>query len=175
MGKATPKLSPRAARFVAEYLVDCNAAAAARRAGYSQRTAHSQGGRLLRNVAVAQAIAAAQARRVQRVEVTADAVVRELSRVAFSDVGQLHDADGNLLPLQQLPEDARRAVVQFEAEAVGQDGEAVTQLRRVKLADKLKALELLARHLGMLRDKVEHSGTVTLEELVLGSYREGKP
>ena len=95
--------------------------------------------------------------------------------MAFFDVGQLHDADGNLLPLQQLPEDARRAVVQFEAESVGQDGEAVTQLRRVKLADKLKALELLARHLGMLKDKVEHSGTVTLEELVLGSYREGKP
>ena len=58
VAKSAPKLSPRAARFVAEYLVDCNATAAAERAGYSKRAASVQGWRLLRNAKVGAAIAA---------------------------------------------------------------------------------------------------------------------
>ncbi len=56
-------LTPRQARFVEEYLLDLNATQAAIRAGYSKKTAYSQGERLLRNVEVAAAVAEAKSAR----------------------------------------------------------------------------------------------------------------
>ncbi len=76
------KLTTKQRRFVEEYLVDASATQAAVRAGYSERTAHVQGPRLLGNVRVAVAISEAQAERSKRVEVTADRVVEELARIA---------------------------------------------------------------------------------------------
>jgi phage terminase small subunit len=81
------KLTPKQARFVEEYLIDLNATQAARRAGYSARTANEQGCRLLANVSVADAIAAAQNRRAQRTEVSADRVVAELAKIGFANMG----------------------------------------------------------------------------------------
>lgn len=45
-------LNPRQRKFAAEYVMDHNATAAAKRAGYSEATAHAQGWRLLKHVAV---------------------------------------------------------------------------------------------------------------------------
>ncbi|WP_375183503.1 terminase small subunit, partial [Marinobacter sp.] len=69
-------LTPRQQRFVDEYLIDLNATQAATRAGYSAKTAASQGERLLRNVDVAAAIAAAKKARTERTEVDADYVLK---------------------------------------------------------------------------------------------------
>ena len=52
-------------RFVSEYMIDLNATAAAKRAGYSAKTAHVQGPRLLDNVSIAAAIQAASLYRSQ--------------------------------------------------------------------------------------------------------------
>jgi len=68
-------LTARQERFVAEYLIDLNATQAAIRAGFSEKTAYSQGQRLSKNVEVAKAIAAGQAKRSQRTEVTQDYVL----------------------------------------------------------------------------------------------------
>lgn len=59
---AAARLTPKQARFVAEYLKDCNATQAAVRSGYSKNTAESQGSRLLRNARVCSAVAEGQAR-----------------------------------------------------------------------------------------------------------------
>lgn len=79
-------LTPKQRLFVNEYLVDRNATQAAVRAGYSKRTANEQGSRLLANVSVSQAIEAATVKQVERLEVTADAVVAELWRIANAPV-----------------------------------------------------------------------------------------
>jgi phage terminase small subunit len=68
-------LTPKQARFVAEYLIDLNATQAAKRAGYSDKTADQQGCRLLINVKVAAAIAEAQSDRSARTEITQDYVL----------------------------------------------------------------------------------------------------
>lgn len=75
-------ITPKQQRFVDEYLVDLNATAAAKRAGYSERTANEQGARLLANVSVAAAISAAQSARSQRTQVTADWVLTRLQAEA---------------------------------------------------------------------------------------------
>ncbi len=59
-------LTPKQARFVEEYLIDLNATAAAKRAGYSERTAYAQGQRLLKHVEIAAAIRKAQEARSER-------------------------------------------------------------------------------------------------------------
>ncbi len=77
-------LSDKQAAFVREYLIDLNASAAYQRAGYKAigNAAESAASRLLRNVQVAEAIAAAQAERVARTEVTQDWVVERLKAEA---------------------------------------------------------------------------------------------
>jgi phage terminase small subunit len=71
-------LTAKQARFVQEYLVDCNGAAAARRAGYSVHRADRQAQENLRKPAVAAAIAEAQAKRAERTQITADWVLERL-------------------------------------------------------------------------------------------------
>ncbi len=66
-------LTPKQERFVAEYLVDLNATAAAERAGYEHP--NKQGPRMLVNVGIAKAIASAQAKRSERTEITQDYVL----------------------------------------------------------------------------------------------------
>ncbi|HOW49043.1 MAG TPA: terminase small subunit [Rubrivivax sp.] len=75
-------MTPKQQRFVDEYLVDLNATAAARRAGYSERTAEQQGPRLLGNVGVRAAIAERAARISAKLELTAEKVLRDIARVA---------------------------------------------------------------------------------------------
>lgn len=74
-------MTPKQRRFVEEFLIDLNASAAARRAGYAEGSAW----RVVRRPAVAAAIAEAQAARAERTRVTADKVVTELAKVAFGD------------------------------------------------------------------------------------------
>ena len=86
-------LTPRQAAFIQNYLIDLNATQAAIRAGYSERTARSQGQRLLTNVDIAAEIEAAQAERAERLEVTQDDVVRGLHKEATLDgEGSSHSA-----------------------------------------------------------------------------------
>lgn len=72
-----PSLTPKQAAFVAEYLIDLNATQAAIRAGYSAKTADVQGPRLLGNVRIAAALAAAQTKRTERTEITQDWVLQK--------------------------------------------------------------------------------------------------
>ena len=83
-------LTPKQRRFVDEYMIDLNATQAAIRAGYSERSAASQGERLLRNDEIAAAVAEAQKDRAERTEVTQDRVLAMLeeTRDAAHEVGQ---------------------------------------------------------------------------------------
>jgi hypothetical protein len=76
--KGEPELTPRQRRFVAEYLLDLNATAAARRAGYSAKNADKIGPALLGKTRVAAAIQTAKQARSARTELSADYVVRRL-------------------------------------------------------------------------------------------------
>ena len=154
-------LTAKQAAFVAEYLIDLNASAAARRAGYSERTAEQQGNRLLGNVKVSAAIAAGQAERAQRTQIDADWVLRRLAALADADLADLYEKDGKLLPVSDWPDVWRKGLVAgVETEEIKLGGEAIGQVRKLKIADRMKALELIGRHVtvGAWREKVEHSG-----------------
>ena len=154
------KLTDKQRAFVAEYLVDLNGTQAAIRAGYSERTANEQAARLLTNVSVAAAVAEAQAKRAERTELTQDRVLEELKRIAFGD---LRDAVVWGPSGIELVDSA--ALTDAQAAAISEIGETVTKeggSTRIKRHDKVKALELIMRHMGMLNDKLKLSGELDL-------------
>jgi len=108
------ELTPKQARFVAEYLIDLNATQAAVRAGYSARTAASQGARLLKHGGVARAVQAAQQARAVRTEITQDRVLQELARIAFFDIRRLYRADGSMKDPCELDADTAAALASIE-------------------------------------------------------------
>lgn len=140
-------------RFVEEYLIDLNATQAAIRAGYSPDTAKSIGSENLTKPDIQARIAKAMAERSKRTGVNADRVVTELAKIAFVNASDVIDADTATLKSDAAPEDTA-AIQSVKVKTFGEDGLE----REIKMADKLKALELLGKHLGMFKDKVELSG-----------------
>lgn len=158
------KLTEKQARFVQEYLVDLNATKAATRAGYSTRTAGQMGHELLKKPEIKAAVESAQQKREKRTLITQDRVLQELSRIAFFDHRKLYNKDGSLKRLDRLDEETAAALASFEileteGEAVaGPDGEkrrTKRQTKKVRSFDKVAALQLAMRHLGLLSDKLE--------------------
>ena len=89
-----PKLTPKQEQFCREYLIDLNATQAAIRAGYSEKTANAQAGRLLVNVSVAERIAELKQERVEKVARTAQDVLNDIISVTAQarDEGDLKTA-----------------------------------------------------------------------------------
>ena len=86
-------LTPKQQRFVEEYLVDFNATRAAIRAGYSKKTAYSQGERLLRHAEVAAAVEAGKAELAKLTRISAEEVIEGLRREAdYHGEGASHSA-----------------------------------------------------------------------------------
>ena len=149
-------------RFVEEYLIDLNATQAAIRAGYSPDTAKSIGSENLTKPDIQARIAKAMAERSRRTGVNADRVIMELAKIAFVNASDVIDADTATVKADALPEDTA-AIQSVKVKTFGEDGLE----REVKMADKLKALELLGKHLGMFKDKVELSGSLETEKTKL--------
>ena len=149
-------------RFVEEYLIDLNATQAAIRAGYSPDTAKSIGSENLTKPDIQARIAKAMAERSRRTSVNADRVLMELAKIAFVNASDVIDADTATVRADALPEDTA-AIQSVKVKTFGEDGLE----REIKMADKLKALELLGKHLGMFKDKVELSGSLETEKTKL--------
>lgn len=138
--------------FVAEYLIDLNATQAAIRAGYSVKTANEQASRMLANVSIQQAIAKEMAERSKRTGVNQDRVVQELARIAFVNMTDVVDDKGKIK--KSSSEDDRSCIESIKYKKSSTDTGSTVE-REVKIGSKLKALELLGKHLGMWNDKVD--------------------
>lgn len=143
------KLTPKQERFVQEYLVDLNATAAAIRAGYSRKTANRIASENLSKPDIQTAIQEAKQARSQRTEITQDMVIQELAKLGFFDIRKLFDKDGKPLDISKLDDDTAAALVGLDVQDVSDsDGNYVGFIKKYKMADKIKALELLGKHLG---------------------------
>lgn len=163
------KLTAKQKAFIQEYLKDLNATQAYMRAGYkaNENVARTNSSRLLANANIQAEIEKAMARREKRTEVTQDRVVKELSKVAFSNITDycsfttqktVIDYEDDGTPIYGYIQ-----VVEMK-DSNEIDPTAISEIStkdnhfRFKLYDKLKAIELLGKHLGMFKDKVELSG-----------------
>jgi len=146
-------------RFCQEYIVDLNATQAAIRAGYSQKTAGSQGHDLLKKPEIEAEIQRLADKRTERVEIRADDVLRETYLLATSDLAAAFNDDGSLKPIKDIPPHIRRAISSVEVDELfegrGEDREHVGYTRKIRLWDKVKTLELLGKHLRLFSDTLK--------------------
>lgn len=136
--KGVVKLTDKQKRFIEEYLIDLNATQAAIRAGYSEKTAYSIGEENLKKPVIKQAIEEAQSNRSSRVQITQDDVIRML-------IENIEKSSGTK---QVVITQTRKSE---DGEFVGDDvAQFVYEPSSVN-----KALELLGKHLGMFKDKLD--------------------
>ena len=146
------KITKKNEVFCEEYLIDLNATQAAIRAGYSPDSAGSIGSELLKKPEIRARIDQAMAERSKRTGINADRVLRELGRIAFLNTAEV---------LGTAVEDDLAVIAGVKVKQTPTEfGTSVE--REVKMADKLKALELCGRHLGMFKDNPEGNAPVTV-------------
>lgn len=168
------KLNDRQMRFCDEYLIDLNATQAAIRAGYTEKYAHTNVTKLLQNTTIKEEIQKRQKARLERTEITQDMVLRELAIIAFSNAADyaavvekdavvdgvpVLDEDGNPVKYRTVEPVLTSSLTEAQKKALsvikkGRDG------FEVKPYDKIRALELLGKHLGMFTEKLDLSGQV---------------
>lgn len=155
-----PKLTDKQKRFCEEYLIDLNATQAAIRAGYKNADI---GRRLVTKSHVSEYIEKLLKERSKRTEITADRVLAELAAIAFSDRTDIAKIeDGGIVtftPTDQLDKDAKKTISGIEN---GKYGTKVTTY------DKVKALELIGKHLGMFTSGADNSAALDKLDEVLG-------
>lgn len=190
-------LTAKQKRFCDEYLIDLNATQAAIRAGYSEKTAYRTGADNLRKPQIEEYIAKRQKELSRSTEITQERVIKELALIAFSNnadyahvvekkmqveaggaLVDVLDEDGKPVmyrtvePVltEELTEEQKRALAVIKK---GRDG------LEVKSCDKVKALELLGKHLGIFTDKIEANVNDTtrseLQELLAQRKARGEP
>ena len=191
------RLTDKQRRFCDEYLIDLNATQAAIRAGYTENYANTNASKLLQNTTISQYIGERQKELSRKTEITQERVIKELALIAFSNnadyahvvekkmqveaggaLVDVLDKDGNPVmyrtvePVltEELTEEQKRALAVIKK---GRDG------LEVKSCDKIKALELLGKHLGIFTDKIEANVNDTtrseLQELLAQRKARGEP
>ena len=153
------KLTAKQRKFVSEYSKDLNASAAAAKAGYTADNPGQLGWQLLQKPSIQAAVTAKVSKALTIADCTAERTLQELARCAYGDIAELFDVTGNLKPVHEISEDARRSIQSIEViKKNAEAGDGHTDVvHKVRLADKLKALEILAKYCGLLVDKVEVS------------------
>jgi phage terminase small subunit len=160
-------LSVRKRRF-AEAYVSMEAPSATRaaiQAGYSEKSAASIGAKLLADPVVRAAIEEMQAERAEVTGVNAAWVLTRLASEAEADIADLYDDDGALRPVKEWPLIWRQGLVAgIDVEEIKEDGRTVGQVRKLKLSDRIKRIELIGKHVGVqaFRDQVQTTGAISI-------------
>ena len=149
-------------RFVEEYMVDFNVSNAALRAGVNAVT----GRKWMKVPEVHLAISARMREIRHRTDVTQDRIVAQMARVAFGDIRNLFDANGNLKPIHELSEDESAMIEALDVvEGKTDKGNVLLQTKKIKLASKLAYLERLGRYRGLFNDKIEIDARVESKDV----------
>jgi phage terminase small subunit len=157
-------LSHQQQRFCDEYLVHFNAFKAAVNAGYSENTARK--GELLHLPKVQYYLQDAMRKTQSRLQITHDMILSELAKIAFSNMGNYYDEYAVLKPMNQLTNDEKAAISQYQImDAMDDHGQRIGELSKIKLHNKMSALDKIARHLGFygtVEKKVEVAPAVAV-------------
>ncbi len=142
-------LNAKQKRFCEEYVIDLNGTQAAIRAGYSEKTANEQASALLAKLSIQNYIAKLQEKKAIRINLKADDVINEIRKIAFADIKDFASFD-------------KDGVIFYSSDKV--DGTVISEVTsnrigdkinmKFKLHDKMKALEMLGKHLRIFGDEI---------------------
>lgn len=177
-------LSDKQKAFCDHYLIDFNAKNAAIKAGYSKKTAKVQGSRMLTNVNLQKYLQSKKERVIAKLEVSQERVLQEINRVALQDARKFFYEDGSLIPIHLLDDDAAAVIAGMDIEELFEyeDGQKnkIGHVKKIKRWDKMKALEMLAKHYKIYSDAPVNNNTLTAPmtneqvEMLIKSLRETK-
>lgn len=171
------KMSAKEERFVSEYLVTLNAADAARKAGYAQKSARMTGHKLLTKTYISDAIRTEKMKFTVKAKITTEMVIAELGKVAFASLRSFIELDENGQPhinLQNVSNDDLDALQDIQIETVlerhgsnpnGQPEYNRVRKIRVKLLNKLEALEKLALYTGAYKQRDDNIATALAQAI----------
>lgn len=184
------ELTERQLRFVENYILDPNATRAYRKSypAAGHKTAATEGFRLLRNPKVQEEIRAARKAAAKRTRITADRVLREIARIAFSDVSDIIDDDtGNLVPMYRVPIETRRAISGVKVKRIKSrrhgEGDVEESEVEYKFWNKMDALKQLCNHLGLAQEITPFDALIaslpqelaeTIRSAIAGELSKGK-
>lgn len=142
--------------FVLGYLANGqNATHAAIDAGWSPKSAHDTGYRLLKDPAVMQMIKDKMGQKMQKMELSADRTMLEIARLAYLDPRKLFKKDGSLVPIQDLDDDSAAAIAGLDLAEIGSGEDVIGVLKKIKFSDKNAALDKAAKIHKLYSDAVQ--------------------
>ena len=150
------KLSDKQKKFCEEYIIDFNQTQSAIRAGYSAKTAYSIGNENLKKPDIQAYIKELLSKREERTQITADMVVKEWAKIAFFDIRKIFHKEGGLLNPHDLDDETATIISSIKARDI-KVGDDIETIKEYRLNDKMKALDMLAKHLGMFEKEKEES------------------
>jgi len=158
-------LNDRQVRFCEEYLLDLNATKAYIRAGYSASSAAQAASELMARGDIRDCIAYLEKDQCSAADVTPELILREFKRLALVRTDTMFDSSGNLKPPALWTKDQSACVQSFDVVSrnlTAGDG-STDVILKVRMYDKTKALDSLAKHLNLLTERVEHTGGIVIK------------
>lgn len=139
--------------FVAAYLSNGkNASKAALEAGYSKNNPGQIGSRLLKDPRIAKAILDSENKLLEKHNMTAESVLKQLGCIVHFDIRKLYNSDGALKNIHELDDETASALSSFEIDEIGVGETIIGHTRKVKVFDKNAAIDKAMRHFGLLKD-----------------------
>lgn len=160
-------LSERQKKFCDEYLLDFNGTQAAVRAGYSKKSAKEQGSRLLTKINVQQYLNTKKQKAAAKFEISHERTLQEIGKIAYSNIKSLFNEDGSLKKISDMTDEEACLLSSVEVDEIISEKKKIGETRKVKLWDKTKGLEMLAKHF-----KIYSDAPVTNTNIKLGYGKE---
>lgn len=163
-------LTAKQEMFCREYIKDYNATRAAKDAGYSEKTARSQGQRLLTKADVQKFLSTLQKPKLEQLDISAERILSEYAAMAFANLADYMRIGDDGMPYIDMSDMTRAQaaglvmaeVVQLPPTDKDDDGPLPLKAK-IRLADKKAALDVLAKRAGLLKEHVEHSGEISVK------------
>lgn len=166
--KSQDKFTNKELAFIREYVKTNNATQSAIAAGYSENSAETLGCRLLAKPKIQAELSKRLSQINERVDVKVSDVLKVMKAILTFDPRDLYFPDGSIKPPNEWSDEVAMAIQGFEVtelfDGSGDAKHAFGMLKKVKLADRMKAADTLVRVLGMIQpERVEVSGSVQVQ------------
>lgn len=155
-------IKPMMERYCQEYIKDpTKQEQAALRAGYAQASAAKRASLMMKDQRIIDRIAELMKGRSKRVKLNADDVLKKLADMLEADVIDILNEDGSIKPIHEWPPVWRKSIAGFEIaelfEGQGKDRTQIGFVKKIKLLDKIKVIELVGKHVDVaaFRERVQ--------------------
>lgn len=173
-------LTEKQRMFCKEYIIDLNATQAAIRAGYSEISAGSIGNENMQKPEIQLYVQELIKKRSERLEITADMVLREYAKIAFIDIRKFYHESGQMKLPHELTDDAAASISGIELDEIwafnpeSEQKEKVGETKKVKMHSKVSALDSMAKHLGMFEKDNAQKQPLISPQIIMGNADKAK-